>query len=91
MILTPLNCYPLIEAVVPDIIHVLRNRDANLCSVTVRPWICTGAGLGQRFFRLNGIFAEGLQQLQRSQHLVTVTVQHLQSLYHSPNASQLRT
>lgn len=32
MILTPLNCYLLIEATVPDIIHVLCSSGAELCS-----------------------------------------------------------
>lgn len=37
MILTPLNCYSLIEAIIPDITHVLRNPDAKLSSMTIPP------------------------------------------------------
>lgn len=51
MILTPLNCYPLIEATSPDIIHVLWNPDAELSDTTL-PWISQGQGWGQQLLEL---------------------------------------
>lgn len=51
MILTPLNCYLLIEAIIPDIIHVLWNSDAELSSATTPPRISQGQGWGQQLLR----------------------------------------
>lgn len=86
-ILTPLNCYPLIEAIIPDIIHVLWNPDAEVSSVPTLPWISRG--------RAGAEAAEeprGFQRLQLS-HLVTVTVTvcDLEQHEHSPGTSQLGT